>query len=237
MAAWRYYLISNRPETNDSMFTWKEFIAKNNNELLANLGNFVNRVIKFATAKYSGVVPSFSIEDEREQALVKSVNAQLSKYINALESVKLRAGLEAAMEISRLGNQYLQESKLDNSLFENQPEKCGTAIGVAVNLIYLLSAVFNPYMPSTSSSILRQLNAPPRDIPDKWVMDVYSGHNLGKAEYLFKRIEEKKEEEFRKKYGGGLATEKTAKQKKKAKGETVKTASSSVRIKPKDTTN
>ncbi|KAG9290960.1 hypothetical protein G9A89_011110 [Geosiphon pyriformis] len=201
VAAWRYYLISSRPESNDSMFTWKEFITKNNNELLANLGNFVNRVIKFASAKYKGIVPTYSI-GEQEQQLIALVNTQLTSYVNSLENVKLRAGLESAMEISRQGNHYLQESKLDNSLFDNHPERCGTVIGVALNLIYLLSALFGPYMPSTSDSINRQLNTPSRDIPDVWTMDIEAGHRLGKAEYLFKRIEDLKAEEFKENFGG-----------------------------------
>ncbi|CAG8437167.1 10663_t:CDS:2 [Ambispora gerdemannii] len=203
VAAWRYYLISSRPETNDAMFTWKEFIAKNNNELLANLGNFVNRVIKFTVAKYNSQVPTYSTHDTPEKTLLETVNTQLALYIQTLDNVKLRAGLDIAMEISRIGNHYLQDAKLDNTLFEKNPAKCGTVIGVTLNLIYLLSAIFSPYMPSTSASILRQLNAPPRNIPDEWTLDIYEGHQIGKPEYLFKRIEDKKEEEFRRKFGGG----------------------------------
>ncbi|GES85444.1 methionyl-tRNA synthetase [Rhizophagus clarus] len=214
VSVWRYYLISSRPETNDSIFTWKEFIAKNNNELLANLGNFVNRVIKFSASKYDSIVPEFSCDKIEEKDFIEKINSLLKNYIETLEIVKLRAGLEVAMEISRLGNGYLQESKLDNSLFQNNPEKCSTVIGIAVNLIYLLSALFFPYMPSTTKSICRQLNAPLRDIPDTWTIDILPGHKLGKAEYLFKRIDDKKEEEYLKKYGGN---DKVAEQKKKAK--------------------
>jgi len=215
VSVWRYYLISSRPETNDSIFTWKEFIAKNNNELLANLGNFVNRVIKFFASKYNSTVPEFSYDKNEEEEFIKKINSLLKSYIETLENVKLRAGLEIAMEISRLGNGYLQESKLDNSLFKNNIEKCSTVIGIAINLIYLLSALFSPYMPSTTESICRQLNAPLRDIPDVWTIDILPGHKLGKAEYLFKKIDEKKEEEYLKKYGGGDG-DKTTESKKKA---------------------
>ncbi|CAG8580273.1 1729_t:CDS:2 [Diversispora eburnea] len=202
VSVWRYYLISSRPETNDSIFTWKEFITKNNNELLANLGNLVNRVMKFVAAKYNRILPSFSVDQEAEQDLIKNVNNLLTDYIDALENVKLRSGLEIAMEISRQGNGYLQESKLDNSLFANNPEKCASVIGITINLIYLISAIFGPYMPSTGESIVRQLNAPLRNIPDMWTMDIEPGHHLGKAEYLFTKIDMKKENEFLEKYGG-----------------------------------
>ncbi|CAG8642582.1 12368_t:CDS:2 [Funneliformis caledonium] len=217
VSVWRYYLISSRPETSDSIFTWKEFITKNNNELLANLGNFVNRVIKFAASKFKSVVPEFSYDKKEENDFIENTNVLLTNYIESLENSKLRAGLEVAMEISRLGNGYLQESKLDNSLFQNNNEKCSTVIGVAINLIYLLSALFFPYMPSTTQSICRQLNVPLRNIPDTWTIDILPGHKLGKAEYLFKRIDDKKEEEYLLKYGGGSKVEKTKKVKKAEK--------------------
>ncbi|CAG8452408.1 4418_t:CDS:2, partial [Acaulospora colombiana] len=215
VSVWRYYLISSRPETNDSIFTWKEFIAKNNNELLANLGNFVNRVMKFIASKYNSVLPSFTVDHEAEQNLIKNVNSSLENYLEALENVKLRAGLEIAMEISRLGNGYLQESKLDNALFANSPEKCASVIGVSVNLIYLISAVISPYMPSTGASIVRQLNAPPRNIPDTWTIDIEPGHHLGKAEYLFTRIDAQKEQEYLNRYGGASKTDEVKKKTKK----------------------
>ncbi|CAG8716347.1 7110_t:CDS:2, partial [Cetraspora pellucida] len=148
VSVWIYYLISSRPETSDSIFTWKEFITRNNTELLANLGKFVNRVMKFVTAS------SFS----------------------SLYNIKLRASLEIAMEISRKGNGYLQESKLDNTLFANSPKKCASVIGVSINLIYLLSAVFSPYMPSVTESVARQLNALLRNIPDTFTMNIEAGH-------------------------------------------------------------
>ncbi|RUP47024.1 tRNA synthetases class I (M)-domain-containing protein, partial [Jimgerdemannia flammicorona] len=202
---WRYYLIASRPETNDSVFTWKEFIAKNNGELLNNVGNFVNRVIKFIGAKYDSVIPQFDLEEETEKTLVKDVNALLQQYIEALEAVKIRAALNAAMAISQRGNQYLQDSKIDNTLFTNNRKRCDTVVGVTTNLIYLISALFYPYMPSTTDSILRQLNAPLRTIPDAWSLDIDPGHRIGQAEYLFTKIDEKLEAVFKGKYGGNSA--------------------------------
>ncbi|CAG8466416.1 7183_t:CDS:1, partial [Acaulospora morrowiae] len=119
------------------------------------------------------------------------------------------------MDVSRLGNGYLQDSKLDNTLFANNPEKCASVIGVSINLIYLVSALISPYMPSTSESIVRQLNVPLRNIPDTWAMDIEAGHHLGKAEYLFTRIDTQKEQEYLNKYGGGSKTEETKKKTKK----------------------
>ncbi|KAI8968167.1 tRNA synthetases class I (M)-domain-containing protein [Mycotypha africana] len=200
-SVWRYYLMSVRPETSDSMFTWNEFITKNNSELLNNLGNFVNRAIRFIFAKYDGVIPKAVFSGKLEAELVKDVNGLLKQYIEALEAVKLRAGLGVAMAISARGNQYLQEANMNNALFENSREKCDAVVATAANLIYLLSALLSPYMPGASESMCRQLNAPLRMIPDTFEMDIKEGHTLGGAEYLFTRIDEKMEEVWKGKFG------------------------------------
>lgn len=205
-SVWRYYLLANRPETSDTQFVWSDFISKNNSELLSNLGNFVNRVIKFVNAKYGGVVPDYDTSEDvglvNQAGLMADVNALLKQYIEQLESVKERAGLATVMQISSRGNQFLQDNKIDNALFANEPRKCAAVVGLALNLIYLLSAVTWPYMPSTAESIVEQLNAPLRCIPDEWKMDILGGHNIGKAAYLFSRIDEKKADEWRTRYGG-----------------------------------
>lgn len=206
-SVWRYYLAASRPETSDSQFSWTDFVSRNNNELLANLGNFVNRLIKFvnSSTKYNGVIP----ENNPQQALgstftnfEKDVNNLLNEYVTAMEDIQLRRGLELAMQISARGNQFLQENKLDNNLFTNTPEKANAVVSVGLNLIYVLSAILSPYMPETSEGILEQLAAPARSIPDKFDFALLPGHNIGKAKYLFKRIEEAKIDEWRQKYGG-----------------------------------
>ncbi|KAH0614510.1 uncharacterized protein H6S33_000146 [Morchella sextelata] len=222
-SVWRYYLLSSRPETGDTQFVWKDFATKNNSELLANLGNFVNRLIKFVNAKYSGVVPDYTkgINDPAFDQYKESVNALLKGYIEDLEGVHLRAGLEKAMAISGEGNRFLQDNKLDNSLFANFPEKAAAVVGFGLNLIYLISAVIYPYMPATTLSIINQLNAPLRAIPDTWEAgDLLPGHVIGKAVYLFSRIEEKQEEAWKSRYGGKqekLADADAKKEKKKGK--------------------
>ncbi|KAJ3024144.1 UNVERIFIED_CONTAM: putative methionine--tRNA ligase, cytoplasmic protein rar1 [Siphonaria sp. JEL0065] len=201
---WRYFLLSNRPESADSQFAWTPFINANNGELLANLGNFVNRVIKFANAKYESIVPAYSVAGDVEKKLIADVNAVLAQYIENVESCKsLRAGLRFVMEISSLGNSYLQDNKIDTNLFTNHRDRCNTVVATALNLIYLISAIVYPYLPSTSAGIIRQLNLPTRRITDTWSgSDIKAGHALGKAEHLFGRIDEKRAEELRAKYSG-----------------------------------
>ncbi|WVQ96488.1 methionine-tRNA ligase [Kwoniella sp. CBS 9459] len=220
-SVWRYYLLSQRPENSDSSFLWSKFIAANNNELLANLGNFVNRVVKFVNAKYSSVVPgpegfaggeavaeasgSDAAAIQLDADFINDVNARLAEYRQSMEDTKLRNGLSVAMALSARGNQYLQDNSLDNALLANQPERCGRVLLNAINLIYVLSVVFHPFMPSTSEGILRQLNAPARSLPQKFSIDILPGHTLGKAEYLFKKIDNvngEQEKKWQKQFGG-----------------------------------
>jgi methionyl-tRNA synthetase len=212
---WRYYLLSSRPETGDTQFEWHSFISKNNSELLANLGNFVNRLIKFVNAKYNSLVPNYWVQfaDPQFDSFKKDINTLLKSYVDDLEAVHLRAGLERVMQISGRGNQFLQENKLDNALLASQPERTAAVVGLGLNLIYLLSCLVYPYMPATAESIVEQLNAPLRRIPDTWEGgDLLPGHGIGKAQYLFSRIDEEWRELF-----GGTQAERTIREEEAAK--------------------
>ncbi|ANZ75701.1 BA75_02839T0 [Komagataella pastoris] len=202
-SVWRYYLASIRPESSDSQFSWGEFVSKNNNELLANLGNFVNRLTKFVNAKYNGVVPDYDVLNcENYDVLVKDVNAILKQYLVDLEGVHLRKGLEVAMQLSARGNQFLQDNKLDNSLYNDKPAKSDAVIAIGLNLIYLVGSVIYPYMPETTTQINQILNTASLRIPDEFGLFIKAGHCINKAQYLFKRIDEKKVDEWRALYGG-----------------------------------
>ena len=201
---WRYYLASIRPENQDSQFSWTEFVTKNNSELLSNLGNFVNRIVKFVNAKYNGVIPNFKIENcpNYIETAKDEINSFLSTFIDDMENSRLRKGLETAMQISSRGNLFLQENKLDNSTYENQPEKADAIVGIGINLVYLVSSVIGPYMPDIRDKIVEILNGNKLSIPDEFDMWIQPGHCIGKPQYLFNRIDEKNIEEWRNKYGG-----------------------------------
>lgn len=203
-SVWRYYLASVRPENQDSQFSWTEFVTKNNSELLANLGNFVNRIVKYVNAKYNGVVPDYKVENcpNWVETASKDFDLLLKTYLEDMESTHLRKGLETAMLLSSRGNQFLQDNKLDNSLYENEPERADAVVGLGLNIVYLLSAIIGPYMPEVSKDISQILNAPALRIPDQIEQWIQGGHCIGQAKYLFSRIDEKMIEEWRGKYGG-----------------------------------
>jgi methionyl-tRNA synthetase len=172
--------------------------------------------LKFTAAKFDSLVPgpsehqggpvSFTEpttdEEKLDAAFVKDINELLDSYRSAMDSLKFRNGLIAAMALSARGNQYLQDNTLDNALLANHPERCAQVILNAINLIYTLSAVFHPFMPSTTDGILQQLNAPARSLPDVFSIDILPGHKIGKPDHLFKRIDPAMEVEWRNRFGG-----------------------------------
>ncbi|KAF4613706.1 hypothetical protein D9613_007787 [Agrocybe pediades] len=216
-SVWRYYLLSSRPETADAMFSWSECITANNNVLLNNFGNFVNRTLKFVSSQFNGVIPEsgdapgpYSPNDPNDADFITSVNALLKDYIDAMDAVKIRLGLQTVMLISMRGNNYLQSSGLNKALIAADPIRCGQVVSRAVNLIYTLSALIHPFMPATSESILAQLNAPARAVPEVLSNDILAGHSIGTPEHLFKKIEESMAEVWRIKFGGNDAAEASA---------------------------
>jgi len=167
-------------------------------------------VVKFVNAKLDGVIPEFSASYTDDSfdfpGWIASVNTLLSEYIAEMELVHLRAGVKKLMEISSQGNLLLQY-RLDNANLAAQPERTKTVIGLALNLSSLLASLASPYMPATSQSIVRQLNSDLKSIPETWDPEVLKpGHKLGKAEYLFTRIDDKKVAEWKDQFGGTQAT-------------------------------
>ncbi|KAL9613976.1 MAG: hypothetical protein Q9167_001525 [Letrouitia subvulpina] len=224
---WRYYLLKNRPETGDTQFEWKYFIEQNNSELLAKLGNFVNRVIKLVNSKiYNSIIPNYldRFSDEVFEKPKKEINEYLKQYLQDMECVNLKAGIQTAMQIAQAGNNFLQSNSFDNKLAANEPAKAAAVTGIAINIIYLCASIFEPYLPATSKSILEQLQAPFLPIPDHWTADdIKPGHQIGKAKYLFSQIDPKMEEEWRNLFGGTQA-ERAKKEEEAAKAAAKKAA-------------
>ncbi|KAI4162561.1 MAG: hypothetical protein LQ342_003792 [Letrouitia transgressa] len=224
---WRYYLLKNRPETGDTQFEWKYFIEQNNSELLAKLGNFVNRVIKLVNSKiYNSIIPNYldRFSDIVFEKPKKEINEYLEQYLQEMEAVNLKAGVQTAMQIAQAGNNFLQSNSFDNKLAANEPAKAAAVTGIAINIIYLCASIFEPYLPATSKSILEQLQAPFLLIPDHWTADdIKPGHQIGKAKYLFSQIDPKMEEEWRNLFGGTQA-ERAKKEEEAAKAAAKKAA-------------
>jgi methionyl-tRNA synthetase len=170
----------------------------------------VNRTIKFVASQYGGVIPEgpdapgvLSPNDAADADFIADVNAHLRDYVGAMERVKLRLGLQTVMLLSGRGNLYLQAAGLNKALLAADPARCAQVVGRALNLIYALAALVEPFMPETAAQVLAQLNAPARTVPEALALDLLPGHTLGTPEHLFKRIEESMADTWRAKFGGG----------------------------------
>lgn len=204
---WRYYLMSSRPEGADTYFSWKEFQDKNNNELLANLGNFVNRTLTFTQKYFGGKVPKKQLT-EKDDKLINDVSSQIARVIELLDGVKERDALKEIMQISRLGNQYFQDNAPWNLVKPDAGEegmkRCGTVLNVCCNLVRTLAVIVEPFLPFTSAEIFRQLNLDDRDakIEYKMHLDLEPGHQIAEPKVLFRKLEDKEIDDFRKRFGG-----------------------------------
>ena len=172
-------------------------------------GNFVNRILKFVSLQYGGIIPDggdapglLSPNDPHDAEFISSINGLLKDYIDAMEAVKLRLGLQTVMLVSMRGNNYLQSLGLAKALLTSNPTRCAQVVSRGVNLAYVLSALIYPFMPATSDAILTQLNAPARVVPETFSIDILPGHAIGKPEHLFKKIEESAADVWRARFGG-----------------------------------
>eukprot|EP01098_Paradermamoeba_levis_P007686 TRINITY_DN3204_c0_g1_i1.p1 TRINITY_DN3204_c0_g1~~TRINITY_DN3204_c0_g1_i1.p1 ORF type:complete len:780 (+),score=309.97 TRINITY_DN3204_c0_g1_i1:135-2474(+) len=189
---WRFYLLSIRPETGDSSFQWDDFAAKINDELLANLGNFVNRALKFLVSNFNGAIPHIHEVTEAETTLVTKVEQQLAEYIKALDALLLREGLKIVLAISQLGNQYFQANQ-PWDLIKKDKARCETVSAVGANLSLLLATLLEPYTPSLSEKIFRQLNTKDVAITGKFdIRHLPEGHKLGAVDPLIQKISPEK---------------------------------------------
>ncbi|KAJ6751331.1 hypothetical protein OIU85_001826 [Salix viminalis] len=204
---WRYYLLTNRPEVSDTLFTWSDLQAKSNNELLNNLGNFINRVLSFLAkppgSGYGSVIPDAPDAGSHPltNKLAEEVGKYVEQYLEAMEKVKLKQGLKTAMSISSEGNAYLQESQFWRLYKEDLPS-CSIVVKTSLGLVYLLACLLEPFMPSFSVEVFKQLNLPPQKRP--WEI-LPAGHKIGTPEPLFKELKIEEVEDYRKKFAGSQA--------------------------------
>ena len=187
----RYVLTATAPETKDNDFTWKDFQARNNNELVAIFGNFINRVLVLTNKYYEGLVPSpktFSKIDTDTLEKVKAFPASLSKSI---ERYRFREASQELMNLARLGNKYLADEE-PWKVVKTDPERVQTIMYVALQISAALAIVSEPFLPWSSQKLKTMLQLPTHS----WAA-VQTGepllaatHKIGTAELLFAKIED-----------------------------------------------
>jgi methionyl-tRNA synthetase len=203
---WRYYLLTNRPEVSDSDFTWEDFAEKNNSELLANVGNLVNRTVVFLNNNFEAVVPKTKIEPDDEKFFIEQKEV-IREVEELLEKVKIKEALHKIMHFGKNANKYFQDNKPWVLVKEDAP-RAATVLNILIHQIKDIAVLLDPYLPKTSEKIFAQLNIEKRKWGDLGELSIESGHHVGKAQILFKKLEDKEIKEMKEKFHGKKKEEK-----------------------------
>ena len=186
----RYVLTANAPETKDNNFTWKDFQERNNSELVAVYGNFVNRALQLTKKYWGGVVPAcgeLQEVDEKAIAEFKDVKEKVEQYLNVF---KFREAQKEAMNLARIGNKYITECE-PWKVWKTDPKRVETILNISLQLVANLAIAFEPFLPFSSEKLRKMINMPTFEWTQLGSTDLLkAGTQLGEPELLFEKIED-----------------------------------------------
>ncbi len=186
----RYVLTANAPETKDNNFTWKDFQARNNNELVAVYGNFVNRALQLTQKYYEGVVPAAGEFTEQDLATIEEFKGVKAEVERLLENFRFRDAQKEAMNLARIGNKYLADAE-PWKVIKTDPERVKTILHLSLQLVANLAIAFEPFLPFSSEKLRGMLHVEEAQWDRLGAIDLLpAGHQLGKPELLFEKIDD-----------------------------------------------
>ena len=186
----RYVLTANAPETKDNDFTWSDFQARNNNELVAIYGNFVNRALVLTKKYFEGKVPKTSDFTEYDRATIEEFKNVKSQLENLLEDFKFRDAQKEAMNLARIGNKYLADTE-PWKLAKTDMNRTATILNLALQIAANLAIAFEPFLPISSDKLRQMLGLEKANWEDLGRTDLLpDGHELGEVSLLFEKIED-----------------------------------------------
>ena len=202
---WRWWLLSNAPESNDSDFTWESFQNGVNKDLADVLGNFVSRITKFCRSKFGEVVPEGGAYGEAEAALAAEIQARLDDYERAMENIEIRRAAAALRAIWVAGNEYLQHAE-PWAKFKTDPEAAAAIVRCGLNLVRLYAILSQPFIPDASEALLKALGLP-ADEPwperaEAALNALAPGHAFATPDVLFAKISDERREELEARFAG-----------------------------------
>jgi methionyl-tRNA synthetase len=186
----RYALCANAPETKDNDFTWKDFQTRNNSELVAILGNFVNRAIVLTHKYYEGLVPSKGELLEIDLEVINKIKLAPEKIAKAVENFKFRDAMAEYMDVARIGNKYLADTEPWKLIKEN-PDRVATVMNIALQLVANLAILGEPFLPNSANKLNHILAFEKLKWASAGSIDLLQGgHKINEAELLFEKIED-----------------------------------------------
>ncbi|MDD5502265.1 MAG: methionine--tRNA ligase [Candidatus Thermoplasmatota archaeon] len=191
----RYYLSINMPETKDMNFTMEDFIAKNNNELVAAIGNFIHRSISFTVSKMGDTVPPVGELDDLDRQALAQTEAAHKQVTELLEVCRFKDAMKAILDFAQVGNKYI-DTKAPWKLVKEDKVKCGTALHVCLKMSKALAVMMAPFMPNAADKVWATLGYSGSIHAQKWetaLEDIAAGQKLQSPSPIFKKIEMEKE--------------------------------------------
>ena len=186
----RYVLTANAPETKDNNFTWKDFQERNNSELVAVYGNFVNRALQLTKKYWNGVVPACGELEEIDRQTIQEFKDVKEKVEAYLEIFKFREAQKEAMNLARIGNKYIAETE-PWKLWKTDPKRVETILYISLQLVANLSIAFEPFLPFSSKKLREMINMTEYDWSELGSTDLLpAGKQLAEPELLFEKIED-----------------------------------------------
>ena len=186
----RYVLCANAPETKDNDFTWKDFQARNNSELVAVLGNFVNRALVLTKKYYDGVIPERGELTEYDEATIDELQKIKASLERNIEHYHFREALKDAMAYSRIGNKYLADTE-PWKVVKTDPERVKTILNIALQITANTAIAIEPFMPFSAEKMLKMLAVDKFGWEQLGSMELLAaGHTIGEAQLLFEKIED-----------------------------------------------
>lgn len=186
----RYVLTANAPETKDNDFTWKDFQARNNNELVAILGNFVNRVVVLTHKYFGGKVPALGELTDIDRETIDAFRAERKEVETLLDGFRFRDAQKEAMNMARIGNKYLADTE-PWKVAKTDMERVGTILNIGLQIVANLAIVMEPFLPFSAAKMAKQLGMERQPWDRLCDMELLSvGHAIGQAELLFEKIED-----------------------------------------------
>ena len=186
----RYVLTANAPETKDNNFTWKDFQERNNSELVAVYGNFVNRALQLTKKYWGGVVPACGELQEVDQKAIAEFKDVKEKVEQYLDVFKFREAQKEAMNLARIGNKYITECE-PWKVWKTDPKRVETILNISLQLVANLAIAFEPFLPFSSEKLRKMINMPNFEWTQLGSTDLLkAGDQLGEPELLFEKIED-----------------------------------------------
>ena len=186
----RYVLCANAPETKDNDFTWKDFQARNNSELVAVLGNFVNRALVLTKKYYDGIVPERGTLTDYDEATIEEIEKIKASLERNIELYHFREALKDAMNFARIGNKYLADTE-PWKVVKTDPERVKTILNIALQITANTAIAIEPFMPFSAEKMLKMLAVEKFGWEQMGSMElIEAGHAIGEAQLLFEKIED-----------------------------------------------